>query len=208
MNASSITTRRTASGLFSRPVTHSVLQLARVGRGMALVCCVMTGAAMVPEARATPGIKVLSEVAYDGPIKYTVKMASKTWGNAQETRTIRSGQSDDFTWHSVPAGGAQGIADTCPGVDAIRTASGTSTREVRIRFAAVVTQAGDADVQLNFQASAPRGMTSVVVGGKKVECPGVNRFSQMVHFGMQTGGSAKTVTLSDGTKLTVSASRK
>ena len=39
-------------------------------------------------------------VANDGPIKYTVKMASKTWGNEQETRTIRSGQTDDFIPHS------------------------------------------------------------------------------------------------------------
>ena len=51
---------------------------------MALLACVVE-----PAAHATPGIKVLSEVAYDGPIKYTVKMASKNWGSAQETRTIR-----------------------------------------------------------------------------------------------------------------------
>jgi hypothetical protein len=206
MNPCTSSVRRLASGLFSWSATGSVSPIARVGCGIALVCCVMAGA--MPQAQATPGIKVLSEVPYDGPIKYTVKMASKAWGNAQETRTIRSGQSDDFTWHGVPAGGSQNIPDACPDVDAIRTASGTSTREVRIRFAAVVSQAGDADIQLSFQATGPHGVNVVGVGGKKLECPGVGRFSQMLHFTMTTRGSAKTVTLGDGTRLTVSASRK
>src|ERR1700710_1942344 len=108
MNACSISIRRTASGLFPWASTRSLWPTVRVGCGMAFVCCVLAGG-VIPEAQATPGIKVLSEVAYDGPIKYTVKMASKVWGNEQETRTIRSGQSDDFTWHSVPAGGSQTI---------------------------------------------------------------------------------------------------
>jgi Family of unknown function (DUF6013) len=207
MNACTSSVRRLASGLFSWSATGSVSPIVRVGRGIALVCCVMAGA-VVPQAQATPGIKVLSEVPYDGPIKYTVKMSSKAWGNAQETRTIRSGQSDDFTWRDVPVGGSQSIPDACPDVDAIRTASGTSTREVRIRFAAVVAQGGDADIQLSFQATGPRGVNVVGVGGKKVECPEVGRFSQMLHFTMTTGGTAKTVTLGDGTRLTVSASRK
>lgn len=53
--------------------------------------------AVAGTAQATPGIKVLSEAPNDGPIKCTVKMASKNFGNEQETRTIRSGQTDDFT---------------------------------------------------------------------------------------------------------------
>jgi hypothetical protein len=162
----------------------------------------------VSAAHATPGIKVLSEVANDGPIKYTVKMASKTWGNEQETRTIRSGQTDDFTWQSKPAGGAQNVPDACPDVASIRNASGMTVRQVKIRFAAVIANSGDADVQLSFQGHTPRAATAVTVGGKKLQCPGDNFFSQMVHFTMPTGGAEKTVTLSDGTKLTVSASRK
>jgi hypothetical protein len=179
----------------------------RAGRGFAFVCCVMAGAA-ASDVYATPAIKVLSEVADDGPIKYTVKMASKAWGNEQETRTIRSGQSDDFTWRGTPPGGAKDIPDDCPDVDSIRSASGTTAREIKIRFAAVVAKSGDADIQLSFQAHAPRGMNTVDVGGKKLQCPVDGAFSQMVHFTMTTGGSAKTVTLSDGTKLTVSANRE
>jgi hypothetical protein len=152
---------------------------------MALLAC-MVG----PAAHATPSIKVLSEVAYDGPIKYTVKMASKNWGSAQETRTIRN----------VPEG--------CPDVDAIRNASGTTVRQVKIRFAAVVASSGDADVQLSFQGHAPRPAAAVTVGGKKLQCPTDNFFSQLVHFTMPTGGAGKDITLSDGTKLTISASRK
>lgn len=163
---------------------------------------------VVSTAHATPGIKVLSEVANDGPIKYTVKMASKTWGNEQETRTIRSGQTDDFTWQSKPANGAQSVPDACPDVASIRNASGMTVRQVKIRFAAVIANSGDADVQLSFQGHAPRAATAVTVGGKKLQCPADNFFSQMIHFTMPTGGADKTVTLSDGTKLTVSASRK
>jgi hypothetical protein len=181
--------------------------LVRASRGFAFACCVMTGVA-APDVYATPAIKVLSEVANDGPIKYTVKMASKTWGNEQETRTIRSGQSDDFTWRGTPPGGAKDVPDDCPDVDSIRSASGTTAREIKIRFAAVVAKSGDADVQLSFQAHAPRGVNTVNVGGKKLQCPVDGAFSQMVHFTMATGGSSKTVTLSDGTKLTVSANRE
>jgi hypothetical protein len=170
---------------------------------MALWACMAVSA-----ANATPSIKVLSEVANDGPIKYTVKMASKNWGSAQETRTIRSGQTDDFTWQSKPAGGSQNVPDACPGVDAIRNASGTTVRQVKIRFAAVVVNSGDADVQLSFQGHAPRAATAVTVGGKKLQCPTDNFFSQLVHFAMPTGGAEKSVMLSDGTKLTISASRK
>lgn len=128
---------------------------------IALLACVVE-----PAAHATPSIKVLSEVAYDGPIKYTVKMASKNWGSAQETRTIRSGQTDDFTWQSKPAGGSLNVPDACPDVDAIRNASGTTVRQVKIRFAAVVASSGDADVQLSFQGHAPRPASAVIVGGK------------------------------------------
>jgi hypothetical protein len=170
---------------------------------VALLAC-----ALEPAAHATPGIKVLSEVANDGPIKYTVKMASKNWGSAQETRTIRSGQTDDFTWQSKPAGGSQNVPDACPDVDTIRNASGMTVRQVKIRFAAVIANNGDADVQLSFQGHAPRPAASVTVGGKKLQCPSDNFFSQLVHFTMPTGGAQKDITLSDGTKLMISASRK
>jgi hypothetical protein len=164
------------------------------GALMALLACVVE-----PAAHATPSIKVLSEVANDGPIK---------WGSAQETRTIRSGQTDDFTWQSKPAGGSQNVPDACPDVDSIRNASGTTVRQVKIRFAAVVANSGDADVQLSFQGHTPRAASAVTVGGKKLQCPTDNFFSQLVHFQMPTGGTEKNITLSDGTKLTISASRK
>ena len=89
---------------------------------------------------------------------------------------------------------------------AVAAASAAPPTEVDV--AAVVAKSGDADIQLSFQAHAPRGMNTVDVGGKKLQCPVDGAFSQMVHFTMTTGGSAKTVTLSDGTKLTVSANRE
>ncbi|WP_250451639.1 DUF6013 family protein [Caballeronia sp. ATUFL_M2_KS44] len=161
-------------------------------------------------AHATPGIKVLSEAPNDGPIKYTVKMASKTFGNEQETRTIRSGQTDDFTWQGAAPSGAQPVPDACPQIGSVpRSAEGMAVRQVQIRFAPVVADNGVANVQISFRAYAPKGTSKVTVGGKTLQCPADNHLSQIVRFSMPTStGSKKTVTLDDGTQLTVTASRK
>ncbi|KIG11291.1 DUF6013 family protein [Caballeronia concitans] len=161
-------------------------------------------------AHATPGIKVLSEAPNDGPIKYTVKMASKNFGNEQETRTIRSGQTDDFTWQGSAPSGAQPVPDGCPQVGSVpRSAEGMAVRQVQIRFAPVVADNGVANVQISFRAYAPKGTSKVTVGGKTLQCPADNHVSQIVRFSMPTStGSKKTVTLDDGTQLTVTASRK
>jgi hypothetical protein len=160
-------------------------------------------------AQATPGVKVQSEAANDGPIKYTVKMVSKNYGNEQETRTIRSGQTDDFTWQRPAPGTPQQVPDGCPDAASIpRSAEGAAIRQVQIRFASVVADNGSANVQVSFQAHAPRGTKKVTVNGKSLQCPVDNAFSQVVRFSMPTNGAQKTVTLTDGTQLTVSANRK
>jgi hypothetical protein len=161
-------------------------------------------------AYATPGIKVQNEAANDGPIKYTVKMTSKSFGNEQETRTIRSGQTDDFTWQGSAPNGAQAVADGCPDASSVpKSADGAAVRQVQIRFAPVVADNGSASVQISFRAYAPKGVSTVKVGGKSLQCPTDNRFSQVVRFSMPTStGAKKTVTLDDGTQLTVTADRK
>jgi len=161
-------------------------------------------------AHATPGIKVLSEAPNDGPIKYTVKMTSKNFGNQQETRTVRSGQSDDLTWQGPTPAGAQPVPDGCPQISSIpRSADGAAVRQVQMRFAPVIADNGVANVQLSFRAYAPKGTSKVTVGGKTLQCPVDSRLSQIVRFTMPTStGSKKTVTLEDGTQLTFTASRK
>ncbi|WP_277187986.1 DUF6013 family protein, partial [Caballeronia sp. BR00000012568055] len=78
-----------------------------------------------------------------------------------------------------------------------------------IRFASVVGDNGAANVQISFRAYAPKGVSTVKVGGKSLQCPTDNRFSQIVRFSMPTStGSKKVVTLDDGTQLTVTADRK
>jgi hypothetical protein len=167
------------------------------------LCAVLT-------AHATPGIKVLSEAPNDGPIKYTVQMTSKTYGDEHETRTIRSGQTDDFTWQGSAPSGAQAVADACPDSASVpKSADGAAVRQVQIRFAPVIGDNGAANVQISFRAYAPTGMNKVTVNGKSLQCPTDKRFSQIVRFNMATAtGSKKTVTLDDGTQLTVTASRK
>ncbi|GAB5100107.1 DUF6013 family protein [Caballeronia sp. HLA56] len=165
---------------------------------------------VMASAHATPGIKVLSEAPNDGPIKYSVKMVSKSFGNEQETRTIRSGQSDDFTWQGAAPAGAQPVPDGCPQAASVpHSADGAAVRQVQIRFAPVIADNGAANVQISFRAYAPKGVNKVTVGGKSLQCPVDNRFSQVVRFSMSTStGSKKTVTLDDGTQLTITASRK
>ena len=70
-------------------------------------------AVALPAFAATPST-VTSKAATDGPIRYTVRVASKQFGNAQETRTLRSGDTDDFTWRTTPPGGAVATPQGCP----------------------------------------------------------------------------------------------
>lgn len=159
-------------------------------------------------AQAAPPITVTSKTPADGPIKYTVKVASKTYGNAQETRTIRSGQTDDYTWKTVPPGGVVTVPEKCPNSDAFSLdANGAAQREMRIRLAPTVAEDGTATVQLSVHASAPHGKVNAKVGGKTMQCPGLSSLSQIVRFTMSTNGTAKTVNLSDGSQVTVSAQR-
>ncbi len=144
---------------------------------------------------------MLSEAPNDGPIKYNVKMLSKTFGNEEETRTIRSGQTDDLTWQGAAAKGAQSVPDACPDAASVpKSADGVPVRQVQMRFAPVIGDNGAANVQISFRAYTPKGVSKVTVGGKSLQCPTDNRFSQIVHFTMATAtGSKKTVTLDDGT---------
>jgi len=159
-------------------------------------------------AQAAPPITVTSKTPADGPIQYTVKIASKTYGNAQETRTIRSGQTDDYTWMTAPPGGAVAVPERCPNYSSFSLdGNGSAQRAVRIRLAPIVAENGTANVQLSVQASTPRGKANAKVGGKPIQCPGIQTLSQIVRFTMSTNGSAKTVTLSDGSQVTVSAKR-
>ncbi|MEK6297492.1 MAG: DUF6013 family protein, partial [Paraburkholderia tropica] len=61
---------------------------------------------------------------------------------------------------------------------------------------------GTANVQVSFRAQAPRGKPAS--GGS---CPEVVAHSEVLHFSMPTNGTVKTVTLSDGTQLAISAQR-
>jgi hypothetical protein len=163
---------------------------------------------MPSAAYAAPPITVTSKAPTDGPIQYTVSVASKAYGDAQETRTIRSGETDDYTWKSVPPGGAVPASDQCPHYSSMALdANGAVLRQLNVRLAPIVAPDGTATVQMSVQASAPHGKTSVKAGDKTVECPGRTVLSQVVRFTMPTNGDVKTVALRDGSQVTVSAKR-
>lgn len=187
---------------YSRSAVSVVASLAT----LATLAGALTMVTTVAEA-ATP-ITVTSQSALDGPIRYTVRVTSKQFGNAQETRTIRSGQSDDFTWKTVPPGGAVAATQACPNYTSLPLdANGAMIRQTQIRFAPVVGSDGTATVQLSFQAQMPQGDKSVTSGGQTIKCPNDVTVSQIVRFTMATSGSTKTLTLDDGTQIAVSAKR-
>ncbi|MGF6856132.1 DUF6013 family protein [Paraburkholderia sp. CI3] len=164
--------------------------------------------ALVPAARAATPITVTNKAALDGPIRYTVRVTSKQFGNSQETRTIRSGESDDFTWKTVPPGGPVAATDACPDYASLPVdENGAMIRQTQIRFAPVVASDGTAAVQLSFQAQTPHGVKTVTSGGKTLKCPNDMRVSQIVRFTMPVNGTTKTLTLTDGTEIAVTAKR-
>ncbi|CAH2894326.1 MULTISPECIES: DUF6013 family protein [Paraburkholderia] len=175
---------------------------------VASLACVLSCGVLAPAARAATPITVTSQSALDGPIRYTVRVTSKQFGNSQETRTIRSGQSDDFTWKTVPPGGAIPAADACPNYASLPLDSnGAMIRQTQIRLAPVVADDGTATVQLNFQAHKPDGVKTVTANGKSLKCPNDVSMSQVLRFTMPVNGSTKTLTLSDGTTVAISAKR-
>ncbi|WP_341312251.1 DUF6013 family protein [Paraburkholderia sp. IMGN_8] len=175
---------------------------------VASLACALAPGALVPVAHAATPITVTSQAATDGPIRYTVRVTSKQFGNSQETRTIRSGESDDFTWKTVPPGGPVPAADTCPNYASLPVdTNGAMIRQTQIRFAPVVASDGTATVQLSFQAQTPHGVKTVTSAGKTLKCPNDVSISQILRFTMPTNGSTKTLTLTDGTQVAVSAKR-
>src|ERR1700761_3595971 len=182
-------------------------RLSAVSVAASLACALAPGM-FVPPARAATPITVTSQSALDGPIRYTVRVTSKQFGNSQETRTIRSGESDDFTWKTVPPDGPVAATDTCPNYASLPVdANGAMIRQTQIRFAPVVAADGTASVQLSFQAQTPRGTKTVTSDGKSIKCPNDISVSQIVRFSMPVNGSTKTLTLSDGTEVAVTAKR-
>ena len=163
---------------------------------------------VAPAVQAAPPITVTNQTPADGPIKYTVKVTSNVYGNSQETRTIRSGQTDDFTWKSGAGGTPLHASEQCPNYSSLPLdPNDVVLRQMRVRLAPTVAADGTASVQLTVQASAPRGMTAVKVKGKSMQCPNVTELSQVVRLTMPTNGKTTAVTLSDGSKLDVSATR-
>ncbi|AOJ74200.1 DUF6013 family protein [Burkholderia ubonensis] len=154
---------------------------------------------------AAPPVKGSLKGGGTGQLEYTVKVDSKTFGNTQETRKIRSGETDDFNWKSVPPDGAVAMPDECPNsANLPRDANGAMVRQTQVRLAPSIDAKGMANVQMSFQAAAPKGTRSVTAGGKSLLCPNVVSVSQVKWLTISSSGGSKTVTMSDGTKVTVS----
>jgi Family of unknown function (DUF6013) len=171
-----------------------------------IAACALT--AFACGAYAAPPITVTSETPPEGPIKYTVKVASKSFGNVQETRTISSGQTDDFNWKAASANGAAPVPEGCPNYSALALdPNGAAVRQLSIRLAPIVASDGTATVQMSVQGTVPKGKSTVQAGGKTLQCPQMTTLSQVVRFTMPTNGTSKTVALNDGTRVTVSAVR-
>ncbi|WP_230960531.1 DUF6013 family protein [Burkholderia pseudomultivorans] len=159
---------------------------------------------------AAPSITAGSEAPNDGPIKYTVTIDSKAFGHERATRTLRSGQSDDFTWQDAVSSGTQPVPDSCPDASNIpRSGDGSPVRQIQVRLTPVVESSGTANVKIMFQGYAPHGSHPVTVEGKSFQCPVGVSHNEVLRFSMPTAtGSKKTAVLRDGSELTISVSRK
>jgi hypothetical protein len=161
----------------------------------------------LPALASTP-INVTSKTPTDGPIRYTVRVTSKQYGNSSETRTLRSGDTDDFTWRTTPPGGPVPSPDGCPDNASLPLdENGAMMRQTQLRLAPIVDEHGTASVQASFRAQAPHGTHSVANEGKTLTCPAVVSYSEVVRFSMPTNGTVKTVKLGDGTQIAISAQR-
>lgn len=168
----------------------------------------LAAACVSASVSAAPPVKGSLKGGGTGQLEYTVKIDSKQFGNAQETRKIRSGETDDFNWKSVPPGGAVAMPDGCPDVEMLpRDANGAMVRQTQVRLAPSIDAKGIANVQMSFQAAAPKGTRSVAVGDKTLQCPDVVKVSQVKWLTIPSNGGLKSVTLSDGTKVSVSIKR-
>ena len=61
--------------------------------------------------------------------------------------------------------------------------------------------------QLSFHGRAERHARNVTAGGKSLQCPDVVSVSQVKWVSIPTNGGSKSVTMSDGSKVTVSIKR-
>lgn len=144
----------------------------------------------------------------DEKVAYTVKIISKVYGNNQQTRQIASGQTDDYTWKTTPPGGAAALPAKCAsGHDWPLDENGALLRQTRVRLAPVVDNAGTANVQLSFDALTPQ-TSAPKQGAANADpnaCPPVTSTSEIVRFTLTLNSKPKTVTLKDGTQITISA---
>ncbi|RKP54818.1 hypothetical protein D7S86_14385 [Pararobbsia silviterrae] len=140
----------------------------------------------------------------DDKVAYTVKVNSKVYGNSQATRQIASGQTDDYTWKTTPPGGAVSLPGQCAsGHDWPLDENGALLRQTRVRLAPVVDASGTANVQLSFDALTPQA--SPKQDNASGACPPVTASSDVVRFSLALNSKPKTLTLKDGTQVTVSA---
>jgi Family of unknown function (DUF6013) len=144
--------------------------------------------------------------AFAPRVKYTVKVASKVYGNVQETRILRSGQTDDYTWRIAAPGAPASVPPRCPNASRVPVdTNGRPVRQIQLRLAPIVDPHHVADLQLYFSGRTIQGVTNATVGGKKIACPNDVSFSQVTHLTLAIDGKSKTVTLSDGTQISLSA---
>lgn len=138
-------------------------------------------------------------------VKYTVKVTSKTYGNAEQTRIVRSGQTDDYTWRMPAPGAPPSVPPRCPGASGVPVdATGAPIRQIQLRLAPIV-ENHVANLQLYFSGRAVQGTSTVMVDGKPLACPKTVLFTQVTRLSLPINGKTKTLTLSDGTRLSLSA---
>lgn len=156
-------------------------------------------------AQAAPPIKGSKQGGNDQQLQYTVSVDSAQFGQMRQTRKIRSHEVDDFTDKSMPQQTQDEIPRGCPKADLLpRDANNAMMRQTQVRLAPIVNNKGISNIRLMFLATAPSGTNKTVkVNGKTLLCPEHITLTESKDLAVPIDGNPVTVTLSDGTKVTV-----
>ncbi len=156
-------------------------------------------------SQAAPRINGSKQGGNDQQLQYTVTVDSAQFGKMRQTRKIHSHEMDDFTDKTVPPQGIVTIPRGCPQAELLpRDANNAMMRQTQVRLAPIVNSQGVANIRLLFMGTVPSGTHKTVkVKGKILLCPEPITLTESKDLAVPIDGNPTTVTLSDGTKVTV-----
>ncbi len=161
---------------------------------------------LVASIKVLPKAWSHQEKSLDAPLRYTVKVMSKQYGNVSETRAIASGEVDDFTWNRQPPISTAPVDARCPHIQNLPLdANHTMLQQIKVRLAPVVSLNKLASIQMSFSAHTPQGSyLHKLDNGTEINCPVDRAHQEIKRFDIPLNGKPRKIALTDGTNIIVS----